>query len=510
MSAAGRQLFAHPYRRERARRPGLASGRKLLGGQALAEAQRLARPRMRAQFVVLFLMVADLVVILFGGLLAWTTGAGLGPSDGRLVAVLWVAALTALAVIRLGRGYRLWRMRELQLSLSHMTIGLVAGLIAAGLLLWWMGFSGDLTSAWLSLWALLSGLGMTAARVLVWYRMRALVRVGLLEHRLVVVGGGATLAPVLQELGRCRREGYRVCGFFDERGSDRSPDVVAGHHKMGDLDSLVEFVRIAQIDSVILAMPALGQDRLVEMLTVLWALPIEVRSLRSTGLHLPPEVRSSRIGALELVELLRPPISGWKAAQKRAFDLVTASVALVLLAPVMVAVAAAVRLDSPGPILFRQLRHGFNNRPVGVLKFRSMHADRCDPTAVKAVRRDDDRVTRVGRFIRRTSLDELPQLFNVLAGDLSMVGPRPHAMTARTGDILFDEVATTYSARHRVKPGITGWAQINGWRGEMNTAEKITERVRHDLYYIENWSLWLDIRILLRTPRALIGAKNAY
>lgn len=506
MSVSGRQLFAHPHRREKPRRPVGRPARRLLGGQALAEAQRLARPRMRSQRIVLFQMVADLVALLAGGLLALLIGGG--GADPWLLVLLAAVALMVLATIRVARGYRLWRMLELRLSLMHLVQGLVVGGVVAGGLMWWLAPA----DAWetLKLWALTSGGAMAGLRVLVWHRMHALIRLGLLEHRLVIVGGGPALVPVIEELTRCRREGYRVCGFFDDRHGGRSPDLVAGHHKMGDLEALVEFVRIAQIDSVILAIPDLSPNRLVEMLSILYALPIEVRSLRTPSLALAPEMRGSRIGALELVELLRPPISGWKAAQKRVFDLVTASVALVLLAPVMLAVVVAVRLDSPGPVLFRQLRHGFNNRPIQVLKFRSMRADRCDPTAVRAVRRNDDRVTRVGRFIRRTSLDELPQLFNVLAGDLSMVGPRPHATAARTGDILFDEVTSAYSARHRVKPGITGWAQINGWRGEMNTAEKITERIRHDLYYIENWSLWLDLKILARTPMVLIGAKNAY
>ena len=176
----------------------------------------------------------------------------------------------------------------------------------------------------------------------------------------------------------------------------------------------------------------------------------------------------------------------------------------------MAAIAIAIRMESRGPILFRQKRYGFNNELIEVLNFRSMYTDMCDATASKLVTKDDPRVTPIGRFIRKTSIDELPQLFNILSGELSLVGPRPHAVHAKAADRLYDEAVEGYFARHRVKPGITGWAQINGWRGETDTAEKIEKRVEYDLYYIENWSLIFDLFILARTPLALLKSENAY
>jgi lipopolysaccharide/colanic/teichoic acid biosynthesis glycosyltransferase len=178
---------------------------------------------------------------------------------------------------------------------------------------------------------------------------------------------------------------------------------------------------------------------------------------------------------------------------------------------VFLATAIAVKLDSRGPVLFRQKRYGFNNELIEVFKFRSMHVDQCDAAAVKLVTKGDPRVTRVGRFIRKTSLDELPQLLNVvLKGDLSLVGPRPHALQAKADNRLYDQVVDGYFARHKVKPGITGWAQVNGWRGETDTEEKIQRRVEHDLYYIENWSVFFDLYILAVTPFALLKSDNAY
>jgi exopolysaccharide biosynthesis polyprenyl glycosylphosphotransferase len=206
------------------------------------------------------------------------------------------------------------------------------------------------------------------------------------------------------------------------------------------------------------------------------------------------------------------PITDWDLVMKWLFDHIVGWIALIFALPVMGLVAFAIKLDSPGPLLFRQKRFGFNNERIDVFKFRSMYHHHADPTASKVVTRNDPRVTRVGRFIRKTSLDELPQLFNVVfKGNLSLVGPRPHAVQGKLQNRLFDEAVDGYFARHRVKPGITGWAQINGWRGEVDTDEKIQKRVEFDLYYIENWSVLFDLYILLKTPFSLLTKnENAY
>ncbi|MDJ0932322.1 exopolysaccharide biosynthesis polyprenyl glycosylphosphotransferase [Breoghania sp.] len=218
----------------------------------------------------------------------------------------------------------------------------------------------------------------------------------------------------------------------------------------------------------------------------------------------------SYIGKVSLLDMFSKPITDWDALCKHVFDLLFASMAIVLLSPVMISTAIAVKAMSPGPILFKQKRYGFNNEVIEVLKFRSMFVDQEDLMARKAVTRDDPRVTRVGRFIRKTLIDELPQLFNVLCGDLSLVGPRLHALGANTDDKLWDQVIDGYFDCHKVKPGVTGWAQINGWRGECDTLNKIRHRIESDLYYIENWSLGLDLYILFLTPFRLFNTENAF
>jgi exopolysaccharide biosynthesis polyprenyl glycosylphosphotransferase len=189
---------------------------------------------------------------------------------------------------------------------------------------------------------------------------------------------------------------------------------------------------------------------------------------------------------------------------------VTALVALLLVAPLMLIISAAIKLESPGPVLFRQQRIGFNDHLIEVWKFRTMRMECADADAKQQTTRRDPRVTRIGRFLRKSSLDELPQLFNVLRGDMSIVGPRPHARATSAEGKLFQEVVDRYAARHRVKPGITGWAQVNGWRGETDKVNKIRTRVAFDLYYIDNWSVWFDLYIILRTFVAIFDTDDAY
>lgn len=368
------------------------------------------------------------------------------------------------------------------------------------------GVPGDLLILWY-------GFGLATlltARTLVTIFVRKWTREGRLERRAVIVGGGQVAADFIHEIERQPNNDIRICGLFDDRKGDRSPDIVAGYPKLGTVSDLVEFARIARIDMLIVTIPLRAEKRLLEFLKTLWVLPVDIRLSAHTDKLTFRDRASSFIGTVPIVDVVHKPLADWDSIAKRAFDLIVASLMIVLLSPVMIATALAVKLDSKGPALFRQKRYGFNNEVIEVLKFRSMYHEMADPAAKKVVTRNDPRVTRVGRFIRRSSLDELPQLFNVLKGDLSLVGPRPHAVNAHTNEKMWDEVVDGYFARHKVKPGVTGWAQINGWRGEVDTPEKIQKRVEYDVYYIENWSILFDIRILLATPFALFKSENAY
>ena len=347
----------------------------------------------------------------------------------------------------------------------------------------------------------------SAALVLV----RRMTRAGLIERRAVIVGGGAAGEQFLREVMRQPDSDLRIFGVFDDREDERSPEVLAGFPKLGNVDDLIEFSRSVKLDLIIFSLPITAEQRILQMLRKLWVLPVDIRLASHTNqLRFRPRAYSY-VGGVPVIDVFDKPISDWGVIVKMVFDRVVGALALIALSPVFLAAAIAIRLDSKGPIFFKQRRYGFNNELVEVYKFRSMYVDTLDQDAAKLVTKGDPRVTRVGRFIRKTSIDELPQLINVVfKGDLSLVGPRPHALQAKADNRQYEEVVEGYFARHKMRPGITGWAQVNGWRGETDTEEKIQKRVEHDLYYIENWSVLFDIYILLLTPFKLLNSENAY
>jgi Undecaprenyl-phosphate glucose phosphotransferase len=279
---------------------------------------------------------------------------------------------------------------------------------------------------------------------------------------------------------------------------------------METIDDLIARVRRDHIDTIVIAIPKLTRRRLKHIMESLRDVPVDVRvcpnsvtlDLTSSGV--------SHIAGLPLLNAIDRPLTNWRSATKEVEDRILASIILLLISPVLLAVAALIKIDSPGPVLFRQKRYGYNNQLITVFKFRTMRQDQQDDMAGQLTQRNDPRITRIGAFLRRTSLDELPQFLNVLRGEMSIVGPRPHAISAKAGGVLYHDAVSHYAARHRVKPGITGWAQINGWRGTTDTVDQIEKRVEHDLYYIEHWSLWLDLKIIVLTVFKGFSGQNAY
>jgi Undecaprenyl-phosphate glucose phosphotransferase len=372
--------------------------------------------------------------------------------------------------------------------------------------------AGDLFSrVWLGTFYVSGLVALMISRRLVFLAVRKWTQQGRLARRTVIVGGGEIGAHVIEELRRQKDTGVTIIGLFDDRGDGRTGSECAGERKLGTVDDLVEFGRRTRVDLVIFSLPISAESRILQMLKKLWVLPVDIRlAAHSNKLQFRPR-SYSYIGKVPVLDVADRPIADWDVVMKWLFDKIVGGLMLLCALPVMALIALAIKLDSRGPVLFKQKRYGFNNDLIEVYKFRSMYADAADAAANTLVTKDDPRVTRIGRIIRKASLDELPQLFNVVfRGNLSLVGPRPHAVNAKAETRLYDEAVDGYFARHRVKPGITGWAQINGWRGETDTHEKIQQRVEHDLYYIENWSLLLDFYIVLRTPFALFKTENAY
>jgi Undecaprenyl-phosphate glucose phosphotransferase len=364
---------------------------------------------------------------------------------------------------------------------------------------------------WLGSFYVLGLVALIGFRRVLSVLVRRWTREGRLARRTVLVGGGEPGEALLGALANQRDSDVRVIGLFDDRNDERSPQFVTGGRKLGTVGDLVEFARGTRVDLVIFSLPISAEARILQMLKKLWVLPVDIRlSAHNNKLRFRPR-SYSYLGDVPVLDVFDRPITDWDVVMKWLFDKFVGGLALVLAAPLMGVTALLIKLDSPGPVFFKQRRHGFNNELIEVYKFRSLYADQTDHTAQKSVTKDDPRVTRVGRVIRRTSIDELPQLINVVfKGNLSLVGPRPHAVHQKIENRQFDEAVDGYFARHRVKPGVTGWAQINGWRGEITSPDKIRQRVEHDLYYIENWSLLFDFYILAKTPFALLKSENAY
>jgi Undecaprenyl-phosphate glucose phosphotransferase len=365
---------------------------------------------------------------------------------------------------------------------------------------------------WLGLWYSTGLAAVFGLRILLAARIDEWSRQGRLKRRTVIVGGGQAGLDLVRSIRAQGESDIALCGFFDDRTDDRSMTELQGLPKLGDIDDLLEFARQTRVDLIIVTLPFTAEQRVLDMMRKMWVLPTDIRLAAHTAkLRFRPRAYSY-IGQVPVLDVFDRPIADWDHVMKYFLDKVVGTLALIALSPVLLITAIAIKLDSKGPVFFKQKRYGFNNEMIEVFKFRSMHVGELDATAAKLVTKGDPRVTRVGRFIRKTSIDELPQLINVVFyGNLSLVGPRPHAVHAKAANTLYNEVVDGYFARHKVKPGITGWAQVNGWRGETDTPDKIQHRVEHDLFYIENWSLLFDLYILCKTPISLIShSENAY
>jgi Undecaprenyl-phosphate glucose phosphotransferase len=337
------------------------------------------------------------------------------------------------------------------------------------------------------------------------------VKDGRLKHLILLVGGTELSVALIEHL-RDNKYGMEIVGYFDDRNRDPTIELL-GVPKLGSVRDLVNFVSSHDVDEVIVTLPFNATKRIVEILGILRQQPLNVGILPGIS-ALDISITGGRgdwhIPGVPLFPLANRPINIPGLLFKSLLDRIVASVALLILGIPMLIAAALIKITSPGPVLYVQKRMGYKNQEFSIYKFRSMHYEAVQTNEVRLTQKNDPRVHRLGNLLRRSSFDELPQLLNVLRGDMSIVGPRPHAISARADDVLYNEAVAHYATRHRVKPGITGWAQVNGWRGPTDTIEQIQKRVEHDLYYIDRWTLGLDLWIIFLTGFKVFGGKNAY
>lgn len=387
-------------------------------------------------------------------------------------------------------------------------IDALASVLIASALVWQFGMIENLSRGITILYLISFSTCLIISRPIVRLTVKHLAGTGAIEQRIAFYGADPdSLAIIRRIIGNLDLPHLRYLGVADDRPKVSEID---GLPLIGGLDDLMDLARRGELDQVLFCVPNLPRERLRDIVEQLSTVSVDVAVIPPEAIELAPDYRVQLLGQLPVLTLWQRPFRDINRYVKRGEDLLIAGAAVVLLSPLLLITALLVRISSPGPIFFVQPRIGFNNELIKVLKFRTMYADRSDLKAEQTTTANDPRVTPIGRTLRRLSLDELPQLFNVIRGDMSLVGPRPHATHMKVGDRYYQDAVRGYAGRHRVKPGITGLAQVKGVRGEIRTVDRAKLRVEYDTKYIEGWSLWLDLWILAATFRAVVWDNDAY
>jgi len=474
-------------------------------------AREAARPRaVDATLIIGSLRAFDLLLLIVNGMIASYARFGYVDLTGLPGVVLCLVVAIAFVTFQQIGVYEKTILRRPFIQVRRLVIGLLIVAAIAMAIGYATKTAGSISRLWIGLWLAGALSSLLAARIPIASIVSGLDASGALRRRLVIAGTVRELTRIERLLERWQSassdDEVIEAVFLDDPGLAQARNFRSPYRLGGSFDDLVAYAQRRRLDGVLAVLPAHDRSLSAEAIEKLGLVPLDVdliaAELDEDWLDRPVSTQ----GGQPAVRIISKPLTATEVLIKRVEDLCVALLALIVLAPAMLLIALAIKVDSPGPVLFRQLRHGFNNRPFLVFKFRSMHHRPDVLATVAQATRQDARVTRVGRVLRSTSLDELPQLFNVLQGDMSIVGPRPHAVEHNDH---FSKVIARYLARHRIKPGITGWAQVNGLRGETETIDKMRERIRYDLYYADHWMLRFDLKIMILTLPMLIH-RNAY
>ena len=401
--------------------------------------------------------------------------------------------------------YRSWRAGKLREMVLTAWLSLV--LSFTGLFIFSFAFkvSEQLSRITIMLWFVLAFTLLFLWRVSLRSYKKHKRKLGLSSKKVAIIGATQSGIKIMQQINLHDELGYDNVGFFE----DRAPDRLTGlnlNDIVGSIDTAVNKARAGEIDVLFIALPIAAEKRIAEILSYLGDTTVDVHLVPDFLLSNLMHSRIDHVGEIDTLSVFESPYLGIRRLIKRSEDVIIGSLILCAILPVLMVIAVVIKLTSKGPVLFKQDRYGLSGQKIKVWKFRSMSVMENSDKVVQATK-NDIRITPFGGFLRRTSLDELPQFFNVLSGSMSIVGPRPHAVSHNEE---YRKKVEFYMLRHKVKPGITGWAQINGWRGETDTLEKMEKRVEFDLQYIKNWSVWLDIKIITLTIFKGFVSKNAY
>jgi len=478
--------------------------------EVAAAGPRRATTRFTSNIVGPILLLADFVCLSISAPIAllaydWLFG---GPVASSVHVFAWAIAACSFLLIRSSKGSYRRTLVDIMNEQADIYVDAVASMLLASALVWQFGLIADFSRGISLLFLMSFVVTLAMSRPIIHGWLNRLAKSGAIEQRIAFYGADAQSVRMIRRLlDSLDMPHLRFVGVADDRPKVEDLDELP---LLGGYAELTAMARRGEVDQVLISVPNLPPERLHEIVDGLSAVSIDVSLIPSEAIELAPDYRVHLLGSLPVLNLWQRPFRDINQFVKRGEDVILGSVALIFLAPIMALAALAVRFTSPGPILFVQPRMGFNNEVIHVLKFRTMYTDMSDIGAKETTTKDDPRVTSAGRVLRKLSIDELPQILNVIRGDMSLVGPRPHALEMRVGDRYYQDAVRGYAGRHRVRPGITGLAQVKGLRGEIRTVERAKRRVELDKEYIDRWSLGLDLWIMIATVRAVLFDRDAY
>lgn len=461
----------------------------------------------RPTFIANTLKLADLSALLLAGFTGYLLRFGFSaPISSASHLFIYLSTIVTIVSLYMAQGYQIRSLTSLNSQLSTLFVGGTGALF----IILTCGFLSGTLRGYSRVWVISSFMIALALlllnRIAITRIVSHAVQTQQLVESVVIVGANEHAEKMVNAILNTPHSGVNILGIFDDRINRAFPAALRPR-LLGSTDKLLAYIRRQKVDRVVVALPWIASDRINALLKKLRTVPVRIDLVPNDIVWQFTNINMERLASVPVLTIANGRIDVQSGLIKRIEDLVISSLVLLLVSPLMLLIALAIKLDSKGPALFKQRRHGFNNEIFEVYKFRSMTMADSASSEVKQATRNDQRITRIGKFLRRSSLDELPQLFNVLIGHMSIVGPRPHAVQH---NLEYSTIISEYYARHNVKPGITGWAQVNGLRGETDTSEKMHRRVDADIYYIENWSLLMDLKIILMTGITVWFQDTAY
>lgn len=467
------------------------------------------RKHLSVSTIATVLGCADVLAVVVAGFAAYFARFGLTVPDHTSTLVILYVTVVSAVVFQSMKLYEYEQIVREPVQLQRLGMALLIIAFMALALGYFTRTSDVFSRVWASAWALLAIAFLAVIRGILQVKLRQWRAKGMLTRWVAVVGAGQQGQRVVRHFAESDDPSVALAGVFDDRRS-RVPNQIGDNPVRGTVDDLLKVVQSEPVDEVIIALPWSAESRLLELMQKLRTAPVHVRLSPDAIAFRFPHRPTSALHGVNMLNVFDRPVSNWSSTAKRLEDLVLGTLCLVFVAPLAGAIALAIRIESGEPVFTRQQHYGFDNEVFDAFTFRTARHKTSGNDKGRRSAADDMGRTRIGRFLWKTGLDALPNLLNVLRGTMSIVGPRARRGDAKSSPLPYEEIVNEYFARHRIKPGITGWAQVNGWWDETLSHEQTERRIEWDIEYVERWSLWLDLRIIIITPVAALLARRDY